>query len=205
MLLRRVFFVAWMIILHSEILCQVQPDHLDNHINREKEDEEDDEDKDPYDGRLKFPPFSFSHNDIMEQQKNNLKGDSDFLRLPYKGFPKHGSPPQDCDGEVKSHDDDKQGDHLSPTSYKVYGSPYQKNKDEDNEEQPSDDHSNNKHPHEHKGYRSPGSYLPYGNEFYKQRQSFIKTGNIKKPHSEKTRIHDGVTKDKRHTGLQVYY
>ena len=201
MLLRRVFFVAWMIILHSEILCQVQPDHLDNHINREKEDEEDDEDKDPYDGRLKFLPFSFSHNDIMEKQKSKLKGDSDFLGIPYIGFLKHGSPPQDCDGELKSHDDEKQGDHLSPTSYKVYG----KKKDEDNEEQPSNDPSNNKHPHEYKDYRSPGSYLPYGNEFYKQRQSFIKTGNIKKPHSEKTHIHDGVTKDKRHTGLQVYY
>ena len=81
----------------------------------------------------------------------------------------------------------------------------EKKKDEDNEEQPSNDPSNNKHPHEYKDYRSPGSYLPYGNEFYKQRQSFIKTGNIKKPHSEKTHIHDGVTKDKRHTGLQVYY
>ena len=207
MLLRRVFFVAWIIILHSQILCQVQPDHPDNPINREKEDEEDDEEKDPYDGRLKFPPFSFSHNDIMEKQKSKLKGDSDFLRLPYKGFPKHGNPPQDCDGEVKSHDDGKQGDHLSPTSYKVYGSPYLENKNdnEDNEEQPSNDHSNNKHPHEYKDYRSPGSYLPYGNEFYKQRQSFIKTGNIKKPHSEKIHMHDGITKDKRHTGLQVYY
>ena len=121
MLLRRVFFVAWMIILHSEILCQVEPDHLDNHINREKEDEEDDEDKDPYDGRLKFLPFSFSHNDIMEKQKSKLKGDSDFLGIPYIGFLKHGSPPQDSDGELKSHDDEKQGDHLSPTSYKVYG------------------------------------------------------------------------------------
>ena len=121
MLSRRVFFVAWMIILHSEILCQVQPDHLDNHINREKEDEEDDEDKDPYDGRLKFLPLSFSHNDIMEKQKSKLKGDSDFLRIPYIGFLKHGSPSQDCDGELKSHDDEKQGDHLSPTSYKVYG------------------------------------------------------------------------------------